>query len=557
MENKVKDTYPEWVRKYIKSNQEVRKVRDKYYLYQKSTFYDKELGRSRTKTDCYLGRVTEEFGLIPKGDKRVLPRKSRTSKKPKIDLGSIVLTDNVEYGAACWLEKNVKPLYYDKIEKHFGNLLHYIVSIAYCRLLYQSPICDMQRHFSHSFLSAMFTDVSLSEENVRTVLKYIGSHRTNCVGYFGEFISDHENVIFDGTDMESSSGLMDQPQLTRLKTGEFTNGISMMMGFSLSSYSPVYFRLMPGDIKDMKAIRLCSEEIPIDLFSLLADKGFTSRDNIKMLIDSNLNYILPLKRSVKLDYGRIPSLNVATADGSFMYENRCILYVRSDDYMGSPTYIFLDAELRLKEEEAASARYIERMRELDKDYDKRVSELEKEFCLAKKTKARVHESSHFSDKPSTPEAQLAEECEFHETSVAELKRSYGEKAPKFGTIALSASDRNLTPDKIYLSYKERGEVEQMIDSFKTILECDKSHMQDRYVYEGWMFCNFVALQWFYVLKKLIRDKGMTAHHSVQSVLEMLQYVHIAKMNGEWTVIERTDKRQATLDKLGISITYEK
>ena len=97
----------------------------------------------------------------------------------------------------------------------------------------------------------------------------------------------------------------------------------------------------------------------------------------------------------------------------------------------------------------------------------------------------------------------------------------------------------------------------MIDSFKTILECDRSHMQDRYVYEGWMFCNFVALQWFYILKKLIREKNMTTHHSVQSVLELLQYIHIAKINGDWTVIERTDKRQATLDKLGISITYEK
>lgn len=555
MADKVKDSYPEWVKKYITANQEVRKVRDKYYLYKKSTFYDKELKRSRSKTECYLGRITEEYGLIPKGDKRKLPRKPRARKKPV--LPAVTVCDNVEYGITYWLTTVIKPLYFSQISRHFGEIWQYVVAIAYTRLVYQSPICDMQRHFSHSFLSEVFPKVNLNEENVRTVLTYIGNHREICVDYFMEFIKDGDNILFDGTDAECMSKLMTYPQKSRIKTGEFTDAVGMMLGFSSSQYCPVYFRNLPGDIKDIAAIKLCAKEIDMALFSIVADKGFTSISNMNMLYEDNINFILPLKRSAKLDYSMIPSLNIVTADGCFSYEGRTILYVRVDDYNGSPAYIYLDDELRHKESEDATRRYMDKLRELDESCRDKLDELNSAFDLDGKEKKHEHSSKHFSDKPSCPESDIMEHVEFDEKTLEDMKKSFAEHSKKFGTTALVASDRTLTPEHIYLKYKNRGEVEQMIDSFKNVLCVDRSYMQNQYVYDGWMLCNFIALQWYYVMRRTIMDKQMTSHHSVQSIMEQLQYYHIAKVNGNWTVIERTGKREAVVKKIGLSITYDK
>ena len=553
MAGKVKDSYPEWVKIHITSNQEVRKVRDKYYLYRKSTHYDKELGRSKSKTECYLGRITEEYGLIPKGDGRKLPRKPRARKNPPV----ITVCDNLEYGITYWLASAIKPLYYSQIEKHFGEIWQYVVAIAYTRLVYQSPICDMQRHFSHSFLSQVFPDVNLSEENVRTVLTYIGNNREICVRYLREYIKDGDNILFDGTDAECMSRLVTYPQKSKTKTGKFTEAVGMMLGFSTSGYCPVYFRNLPGDIKDVAAIKLCAKEIDVALFSAVMDKGFTSTENMNMLKECNINFILPLKRSVNIDYSRMPSLNAITADGCFRYEGRSILYVRTADYNGCPTYIYLDDDLRHKESEDATKRYIDGLCKLDEDYQKKMEELTRSYELDKKEKRVVHSSEHFSDKPNCPEPDIMEHVEFHEKSVEKLKESFAEHSRKFGTIALVASDTSLSPERIYLKYKQRGEVEQMIDSFKNVLSADRSYMQNQYVYDGWMQCNFIALQWYYVMRRTIMEKKMINHHSVQSIMEQLQYCHIVKVNGNWTVIERTKKREDVLSKLGISITYDK
>ena len=41
--------------------------------------------------------------------------------------------------------------------------------------------------------------------------------------------------------------------------------------------------------------------------------------------------------------------------------------------------------------------------------------------------------------------------------------------------------------------KQRGEIEVMFDSYKNYLDADVSYMQNRYVMEGWLFANFIAI----------------------------------------------------------------
>ena len=80
------------------------------------------------------------------------------------------------------------------------------------------------------------------------------------IGYMDMYCKGSSNVIFEGTDLLSASRLMGLPQLTKTKTGSFDEAVNMMMGYSLDHQIPAYYRLLPGNIKDVKAFRVCMNE---------------------------------------------------------------------------------------------------------------------------------------------------------------------------------------------------------------------------------------------------------------------------------------------------------
>ncbi|GHT97420.1 hypothetical protein FACS1894126_1430 [Alphaproteobacteria bacterium] len=47
------------------------------------------------------------------------------------------------------------------------------------------------------------------------------------------------------------------------------------------------------------------------------------------------------------------------------------------------------------------------------------------------------------------------------------------------------------PEELYEIYKQRNEIETMFD--ENFLEADKTYMQNKFVLEGWLFVNFLAM----------------------------------------------------------------
>lgn len=65
--------YPDWVMKYKKKGTYINKVGDKYYLYAAHSERIKGTDKIRRVSDGYLGRITEDNGLIPPKDKVASP----------------------------------------------------------------------------------------------------------------------------------------------------------------------------------------------------------------------------------------------------------------------------------------------------------------------------------------------------------------------------------------------------------------------------------------------------------------------------------------------------
>ncbi len=61
--------YPDWVMKYKEKGTYINKVGDKYYLYKAHSERIKGTNKIKRVCDGYLGRITENDGLIPPKDK--------------------------------------------------------------------------------------------------------------------------------------------------------------------------------------------------------------------------------------------------------------------------------------------------------------------------------------------------------------------------------------------------------------------------------------------------------------------------------------------------------
>lgn len=273
--------------------------------------------------------------------------------------------------------------------------------------------------------------------------------------------------------------------------------------FSSELKQPVYYRLINGNIADISSMKACVEELNVKPVVFVADKGFYSKSNISALRQNKLHFIIPLRRDNGLvDYSIFQSRNFKTeAKRYFTYQNRIIWYY---EYQAEGNFIvtYLDDELRVREE---------------KDYLNRCATHPEEYTLEK----------------------------------------FKSKIDSFGTLTLIYElPLKPTPEELYQTYKQRNEVEVMFDAYKHFLEADKTYMQDRHVFEGWLMANFIAMIAYYRLYTALKDAGRLKNTSPKDVVEFSKSIYKMRSGDTWITTETTAKVRVLLKSLNIDYLTE-
>jgi transposase len=485
MKEKEVSPHPEWVLAHKRKNTEIRCFGGQYYLYQISSRWDKERKRSVKITGKLLGKITEKDGFV-ESEKARLSRQQLVIDKIQVK----------EYGFTSLIENKFSSQI-ELLKKHFPTQWQGIMALAYGRLLHQSPLKKMFFHYSHSYLSELYPNLTdISSRKVSDFLRELGYGRSKVVDYFKEFNSSEDCILFDGTDIFSSSEKMDMPKFGKSKLGTYDDLINAMHVFSVKQQMPVYYRLLPGNIKDVKAFRMCLAEIGITDATVIIDKGFFSKKNLAALEEENLKFIIPLQRNSNyIDYQKIITGSKEAFDGYFCHEERFIWYYAYQVENGKKIFVFLDDELKNREE---------------KDYLTRIENGVEDYCI----------------------------------------ENFLKKQPHFGTIAM-IENTGKSAKEVYLDYKTRGEIETMIDALKNVLDADHSYMQNNYSLEGWMFVNHIALQWYYYIIQLLKENELNSKYSVNDFIKMMLEIKTVKINNKWYQAEITKATEDLLKKLNL------
>jgi hypothetical protein len=479
-----KASHPAWALACKRKGTELRFLGGRYYLYEVSSKWDASRKRSVKISGKLLGKITEAEGFV-ESEKAQLRRQQLKVEQVQVK----------EYGVASLFESLFTALR-SALKAHFPDAWQAIICLAYGRLAYQAPLKSMAFHYSNSYLSVQYPSINLSAKYLSSFLRVLGQDRERIVRFCRSFSITEDCVLFDGTDLFSHSAELELPKFSKSEFGTYDDMINLMCLFSVGQQMPVYYRLLPGNIRDVSAFRLSLMESGVKDAIVIVDKGFASEKNIKALEGEQLKFIIPLPRdSAYIDYGKIKAGDKALFEGYFRYRGRYIWFYSCRLDTKKRVFLFLDEELRNREES---------------DYLSRIESKMQDYSIEK----------------------------FHE------------KRHTFGTIA-TIENTGKKAEEVYGDYKSRGEVETMIDSLKNILDADRTYMQNAHTLEGWMFVNLVALKCYYTVLNLLRKHELNRKFSPQDLLLFLSELKKVKINSDWHDTESTKKTAELIKNIGI------
>lgn len=479
--------HPEWALSHRKPGVELRFIGNKYYLYSCSGVYDKSTKKSKKVTGKILGTITEKDGFI-ESDKRKLANTSRQALS--IDTANIMVK---EFGFSSFLEK-YSDVIVEKLKANFPQHFQIIIYMAYCRFLYASPIKNFAFHLSKSMIAnndkTIYTDKKFS-----TALREIGLNRKSISNYLKSFMVSNDYVMVDMTNVFCASNNMRHAKEGYNADMIFDKQFNLLYIYSPTLLQPVFYKLLAGNIKDVTGFKMCMQESGITDATIIADKGFYSKDNIAFLEAEGLQFIIPLRRdNAMIDYTKLDK----KTNEYFKYQERYIWYYECK-IDNKQLFLFKDEKLQQQEQ---------------KDYLDRIVTLPEEYTM-EKFKARLD---------------------------------------IFGTIAILTNAPDQIASQIYSTYKSRNSIEVMFDGYKNIIKADKTYMQNEDALEGYLFVSHIALQWYYIIYNMLKEHNQTSKYSVMDFAMHLKEIKQVKINENWHSEPIIKSSQEILKKMKISIT---
>ena len=129
-----------------------------------------------------------------------------------------------------------------------------------------------------------------------------------------------------------------------------------------------------------------------------------------------------------------------------------------------------------------------------------------------------------------------------------------ENEVKFGTIALLTNLKNLSGKEVYQYFKSRVEIEILFDTFKNILQADRSYMRSDAGLESWIFINYLSIIYYYRIYQRLIAEGLLDKYSVNDVILYLSKIRKVKISNHWIDLEIPKPTRKLIEKLNLHIT---
>ncbi len=510
---KIKHVRPDFVADFVKpKNTEIKHISGNWYLYERTTRYNPETGKSTKVSGKMLGSITGQ-GFVEK----------------KIAFASVREIEVVELGASQYFyEKGA--LIREKLKEFFPDVWREIFSVAVIRLVHDRALRRCDTHYKTSILSAIFPKLAISPASLTNLLDRIGQDRGNIRKFMLSMPREGNRfILIEGHRLLTASLTLENAEIGYDSKCRYKNQINLVYMFSLGDGigRPEFYKQYAGNITDVAALSDLIREAGCkeDACTIITDKGFGSGGNFDLIADSPMYYITPLKRGNLDVRGQVPKSQFDYKYG-FSYHKRPI-FSKTIEYEEYTVHLFLDPSLLTEESLSLLTRREKQNAVLEA---KKGKELERR----EKHKGKLIDEELASLVPCTLSEEISDKTEM-------------------GTISIRTNRVELTSEQVYCIYKQRQAIEQFFKTFDCTLDFNASYMRSNYSMEAWLFLNQLCMTLAVDVMDSIANMGMTKGISLDDFIQGMCKIQANKVDGKWYSAKVTKKVSTMCTKMGIEL----
>ena len=370
---------------------------NKEYAYEVTSYWDKEIKRSRQKT-IYLGQVIDKEN----GEYR------RLEKKVSVVDDELIL----DFGDAFSIYQILKESDVLTILKmSHPNLVDEISLLCMHKLINPTAMKHLNIWYAGSYSKRLIKNCNLSSQRISEHLKEIGKEkylRKFFSNYIANSNSDNKTLLIDTT------ALPNQIHMPLTSWGRSEGAIDKTIRFLFvvdkTSSRPLFFRYIDGSIPDVSVLSNTKTELKNyqvnDVMAIL-DAGFFSNDNVTQLKELNIEYLtrLPSNRKIFRDLVKQYVPNIENVQNAHKYGKR-ITYIKKVqvDVAGNAIFAYVVLDPKTKAEK--STKYLLEI------LDREITDANSDFDLITKGIFILISSSEIEEKDLLPlyyERQKAEQ----------------------------------------------------------------------------------------------------------------------------------------------------
>lgn len=465
-----KYSVPEEIRKFKPKGTMVKVINgNKYYVYEYKSYKD-DCGKRKTQMGKMIGKIIEGKGFIP---------------NDTYACDGFITT--LEYGQYKLVYENSKEVFQSLLDVfNYEDAARIYVMALISYVNGYTSIKNFSKYYEQSYLNIEFNGIKMGATSLSTLLDNLG-RKGDKVNRFEENLtnSSSREIAVDGHVIPNYSLENDLADYGNKYRQINDTQVNLIMGYDINGEKPLFSRFYAGSKLDKVSIKdiLARKDLSNILF--IVDRGFYSKENIKMFCDNGNKYIIPLSQNLKAYKDIIYQFKL---DDKFVYEtNRKKSIIEYKEFVnnGSKVIIYKDQYQNMIE----SADYL-------KNIEKKIAGF---------TKEKYEEISNF-----------------------------------FGLIVLE-TNLDIKASEIYFKYKQRWKIETFYNFLKNKNGLEAIGESDYYKMQG---IAFVTLIVGLIQSNIKKNTKCISGKSISDILLEARMVKLHYKNEHWYV-ENTKK--ATLE----------
>jgi transposase len=475
------------------------------YTYENISYWDKNSKTTKHQRKC-IGHVDTASG-------KVVPNRKKGEQEAPLrarqfccvmGIGVSLLLDRI--AEETGLIKTLRTVFADDWQQ--------IMTCAYY-LVSEGNALSRVEHWSTAN-NTPYGNILTSQRVSELLTRITSGRQIEFFSKWGDQNRDGGYYAMDITSVSSYSGLVDFVRYGYNRDKEKLPQVNLLIMSGEVSHIPLYFRVLPGSIKDVST--LCETLKTLDTIDakrlhLVMDKGFYSETNIEEMYGKHIRFLVGVPFTVGYANKLVKK---ARAEGIRSHENYRRIYddevyakSESADWKGHRfyTHVYFDS---LKAE-------LE-----NKKFDRKLYDCFKELEDGKTDDDHKAFYQKFFRVKETP--KRGRKVEYNQEAIDDHREN------TTGWFVLVTNDIK-DPVNALEIYCMKDAAEKAFDDLKNDLDCKRLRIHSNQAMEGRLFIQFVALILSARIKHIMNEAGWFKNHDMQQVIDEMKSLREVKTEG--------------------------